>query len=133
MAIFAVAPGSRSPGKAPYSNPYAVGDQGWPGMREDALYSSTRLAGSDNAPGRTPRGGWQEDSWGGRESIPMDLIPPRPPSPAWQHDTSELNFLKSYFLPAEIHSWLIFWGHFSILLGCLIKWIIGTNRKSAHF
>ncbi|KAG8015126.1 Transmembrane channel-like protein 5 [Nibea albiflora] len=53
-------------------------------------YLSPDQTGADNAVGRVPWGGWQEESWRGRESIPMGLISTRPGSPSWQHDHSNM-------------------------------------------
>ncbi|XP_034755309.1 transmembrane channel-like protein 5 isoform X1 [Etheostoma cragini] len=75
----------RSSSKTHHTNPYAGGD------RAVAQYS-TGLASSDHAAGRVPWGGWQEESWRGRESIPMGLISTRPGSPSWQHDLNHSTF-----------------------------------------
>ncbi|XP_035516410.1 transmembrane channel-like protein 5 [Morone saxatilis] len=69
--------------KTHHTNPYA---------REDAHYSLTGQTRSDDASGRVPWGGWQEESWRGRESIPMGLISTRPGSPSWQHDLNHSTF-----------------------------------------
>ncbi|XP_037620264.1 transmembrane channel-like protein 5 [Sebastes umbrosus] len=76
----------RSSSKNRHSNPYARGE------RADAHYSSTVQTISDDAVGRVPWRGWQEESWRGRESIPMGLISTRPPSPSWQHDVNHSTF-----------------------------------------
>ncbi|XP_059197470.1 transmembrane channel-like protein 5 [Centropristis striata] len=71
--------------KANHTNPYARSE------RADGHYSHSQT-GSDDAAGRVPWGGWQEESWRGRESIPMGLISTRPGSPSWQHDANHSTF-----------------------------------------
>ncbi|KAA8595221.1 hypothetical protein FQN60_012356 [Etheostoma spectabile] len=61
----------RSSSKTHHANPYAGGDRA-------VAHYSTGPASSDHAAGRVPWGGWQEESWRGRESIPMGLISTRP-------------------------------------------------------
>lgn len=74
---------SRSSSKTPlHTNPYARGEGA------DGHYSTGQIS-SDDALRRVPRGGWQEESWRGRESLPMGHISTRPRSPSWQHDISE--------------------------------------------
>ncbi|XP_029293700.1 transmembrane channel-like protein 5 [Cottoperca gobio] len=69
----------------PHTNPYARGE------RADTHYATGQNSG-DDAVGRVPWGGWQEESWRGRESIPMGLISTRPGSPPWQHDLNHSTF-----------------------------------------
>uniref|UniRef100_UPI0037E94E5E transmembrane channel-like protein 5 n=1 Tax=Semicossyphus pulcher TaxID=241346 RepID=UPI0037E94E5E len=75
-----------------HANPYAKQDPSWQGERADPHYSSTGQTGSDGAVARVPWGGWQEESWRGRESIPMGLISTRPGSPSRQHDLNHSTF-----------------------------------------
>lgn len=72
-----------------HTNPYAVEDTAWQGERADMRYSSRSQTSTDNVLGRIPGGGWQEESWNGRESIPMGYISSRSGSPSWQHDFSK--------------------------------------------
>ncbi|KAM6942340.1 transmembrane channel-like protein 5 [Lycodopsis pacificus] len=69
--------------KTHHTNPYARGER--PGEQY-----STGQAGGDAAVGRVP--GWQEESWRGRESIPMGLISTHSESPSWQHDLNHSMF-----------------------------------------
>ncbi|XP_041790087.1 transmembrane channel-like protein 5 [Chelmon rostratus] len=80
----------RSSAKTHHTNPYAGEDPAWWGDRADM--HSTGLGGRDDALGRVPWRGWQEESWRGRESIPMGLISTGPESPSWQHDLNHSTF-----------------------------------------
>ncbi|XP_072239870.1 transmembrane channel-like protein 5 [Leuresthes tenuis] len=62
-----------------HTNPYARGGPPWAGVRDGA------------APG-APRGGWQEESLRGSESVPMDLIPTASGSPSRQHNLNHDTF-----------------------------------------
>ncbi|KAI3352842.1 hypothetical protein L3Q82_019414, partial [Scortum barcoo] len=75
-----------------HANPYAREDRAWQGDRSGAHYSSTGPTSGDDAVSRVPWGGWQEESWRGRESIPMGLISTHPESPSWQHDRNHSTF-----------------------------------------
>ncbi|XP_034095189.1 transmembrane channel-like protein 5 isoform X2 [Gymnodraco acuticeps] len=76
----------RSSSKTPlHTNPYARGEGA------DGHYSTGQIS-SDDALRRVPRGGWQEESWRGRESLPMGHISTRPRSPSWQHDINHSTF-----------------------------------------
>lgn len=72
-----------------HTNPYGGEDTAWQGERADMRYSSRGQTSTDNVVGRIPGGGWQEESWDGRERIPMGYISSRPGSPSWQHDFSK--------------------------------------------
>ncbi|XP_044202152.1 transmembrane channel-like protein 5 [Thunnus albacares] len=76
----------RSSSKTHHTNPYAREDPAWRGERAETYHSSTGQGSSGDAVGRVPWGGWQEESWRGRESIPMGLLSTRPGSPSLQHD-----------------------------------------------
>ncbi|XP_039860530.1 transmembrane channel-like protein 5 isoform X1 [Simochromis diagramma] len=65
----------RASSKTHHTNPYDNKDPTWWGDR----------ASNDAAIGRVPQGGWQEQSWRGRENIPMDAISIRPRSPPRHH------------------------------------------------
>ncbi|XP_076585292.1 transmembrane channel-like protein 5 [Chaetodon auriga] len=80
----------RSSSKTHHTNPYAREDPAWWGDRADM--HATGQASRDDAVGRVPWGGWQEESWRGRESIPMGLISAHPDSPSWQHDLNHSTF-----------------------------------------
>ncbi|KAK5866465.1 hypothetical protein PBY51_020654 [Eleginops maclovinus] len=66
-----------------HTNPYARSEGA------DGHYSTGQIS-SDDALRRMPWG--QEESWRGRESIPMGLISTRPRSPSWQHDINHSTF-----------------------------------------
>lgn len=89
LCTFLVLCGSRFSSKTHHTNPYARENLDWQGERADTLYSSTGQTSSDDAVERVPWGGSQEESWRGREGIPMGLISTRPRNPSWQHDLSE--------------------------------------------
>ncbi|XP_010871181.2 transmembrane channel-like protein 5 isoform X2 [Esox lucius] len=87
------------PRKSPHSNPH-----GNPYPRDDGA-GAVQMCSSDlqQLPGgglvshgdaqvRVPWGGWQEESWRGRDSIPMGLLPPRSESPQWQHDFNQSRY-----------------------------------------
>ncbi|XP_070841402.1 transmembrane channel-like protein 5 [Chaetodon trifascialis] len=80
----------RSSNKIHHTNPYAREGPAWWGDRADM--HATGQTSRDDALGRVPWGGWQEESWRGRESIPMGLISARPDSPSWQHDLNHSTF-----------------------------------------
>lgn len=65
----------RSPNRSRHTNPYA-GE--WSGVRPDAYPTN-----QSSAP---PWGSHPEQSWGGIQSIPLDLLPTQPEHPAWRHD-----------------------------------------------
>ncbi|TDH15803.1 hypothetical protein EPR50_G00013270 [Perca flavescens] len=75
----------RSSSKTHHTNPYAGDDRA-------VAHYSTGPTSSDDVAGRVPWGGWQEESWKGRESIPMGLMSTRPGSPSWQHDLNHSTF-----------------------------------------
>ncbi|XP_068585181.1 transmembrane channel-like protein 5 [Cebidichthys violaceus] len=62
--------------KSHHANPYARGE------RADGHYPAGQTS--------VPVGGWHEESWRGRESIPMGLISTE--SPSWQHDLNHSTF-----------------------------------------
>ncbi|XP_041840081.1 transmembrane channel-like protein 5 [Melanotaenia boesemani] len=70
----------RSSSKTNHINPYA---------REGPALSGERLELRHDAALGAPRGGWEDASGRGRESIPMDLITTRPGSPSWQHNLDQ--------------------------------------------
>ncbi|KAL7404148.1 hypothetical protein ABVT39_010516 [Epinephelus coioides] len=76
----------RSSNRTHHANPYARGE------RVDVYNSYTGQTSGDDAVGGVPWGGWQEESWRGRESIPMGLVSTRPGSPPWQHDHNHSTF-----------------------------------------
>ncbi|KAE8300934.1 Transmembrane channel-like protein 5 [Larimichthys crocea] len=78
----------RSSSRTHHTNPYAREDP----ERGNMHYLSPDQTSADDAVGRVPWGGWQEESWRGRESIPMGLISTRPGSPSWQHDLNHSTF-----------------------------------------
>ncbi|XP_070683565.1 transmembrane channel-like protein 5 [Pempheris klunzingeri] len=82
----------RASSKTHHTNPYAREDPARQGGWADPHYSSTGQTNADNALGRVPWGGWREESWRGRESIPMGLISARPGSPSRQHDLNHSTF-----------------------------------------
>ncbi|XP_049428690.1 transmembrane channel-like protein 5 [Epinephelus fuscoguttatus] len=76
----------RSSNRTHHANPYARGE------RVDVYNSYTGQTSRDDAVGGVPWGGWQEESWRGRESIPMGLVSTRSGSPPWQHDHNHSTF-----------------------------------------
>ncbi|KAF7662679.1 hypothetical protein LDENG_00229560 [Lucifuga dentata] len=74
-----------------HTNPYAKQDPGWQGERAESQHSLTGQSSNDPA-GRVPWGSLQEESWRGKEIIPMGFLPTRPRSPAWQHDHNHSTF-----------------------------------------
>ncbi|CAJ1053845.1 transmembrane channel-like protein 5 [Xyrichtys novacula] len=86
----------RSTNKPQHTNPYPRQDPGWRNEREHTHYSSAPQPSSDGIRGQAPSGGWQEESWRGRERIPMSFISTGPGSPSWQHD---LNHSTLQILP----------------------------------
>ncbi|XP_070778274.1 transmembrane channel-like protein 5 [Enoplosus armatus] len=82
----------RPSSKTHHTNPYAREDPSWQGEGADANYPANGQTSGDDGVGRVPWGGWQEESWRGRESIPMGLISTRPRSPSWQHDLNHSTF-----------------------------------------
>ncbi|XP_074518012.1 transmembrane channel-like protein 5 [Halichoeres trimaculatus] len=82
----------RSASKTPHTNPYARQHHSWGDERADTNYSPPAQPSSDGAGGRVPWGGWQEEGWRGRESIPMGLVSTRPGSPSWQHDLNHSSY-----------------------------------------
>ncbi|XP_030001605.1 transmembrane channel-like protein 5 [Sphaeramia orbicularis] len=82
----------RSPRKTHHTNPYAGDERVWRGERAETHQSSIGQTSSQDVTGRVPWGGWQEESWRGRESIPMGLLSIRPESPAQQHNLSHSTF-----------------------------------------
>ncbi|XP_073326662.1 transmembrane channel-like protein 5 [Pagrus major] len=76
--------------KTHHTNPYAGEDAAWRGDGADTHPSGQM--GTDDVVERVPWGGWQEESWRGRQSIPMGLISTRPGSPSWQHDHNHSTF-----------------------------------------
>ncbi|XP_053189205.1 transmembrane channel-like protein 5 [Scomber japonicus] len=74
--------------KTHHTNPYAREDPAWRGERAETHHSSTGLSSSDDV----PWGGRQDESWRGRESIPMGLLSTRQRSPSWQHDHNHSTF-----------------------------------------
>ncbi|XP_018520346.1 transmembrane channel-like protein 5 [Lates calcarifer] len=82
----------RSSSKTHHTNPYAREDPAWRGDKAEAYNTPVGQTGGDDALARVPWGGWQEESWRGRESIPMGLISTRPGSPSWQHDLNHSTF-----------------------------------------
>ncbi|XP_071361332.1 transmembrane channel-like protein 5 [Trachinotus anak] len=85
----------RSSSKTPHTNPnpYAREDPAWRGDRAETHNTFVgQTSGDDDALARVPWRGWQEESWRGRESIPMGLISTRPGSPSWQHDRNHSAF-----------------------------------------
>ncbi|KAM8773455.1 transmembrane channel-like protein 5 [Acanthopagrus schlegelii] len=91
--------------KPHHTNPYAGADVAWRGDEADTHLSGQ--TGRDDA-GRVPWGGWQEESWRGRQSIPMGLISTRPGSPSWQHEHNHSTFQippdSQYDRPARLPS-----------------------------
>ncbi|KAM9857692.1 transmembrane channel-like protein 5 [Aulostomus maculatus] len=73
----------RSASKTRHTNPYASEDLTWQGP------SSISQASSDDV-GRAPWGDWQDESWRGRENIPMGILSMRRESSAWQHEHSNM-------------------------------------------
>ncbi|XP_040892551.1 transmembrane channel-like protein 5 [Toxotes jaculatrix] len=82
----------RSSSKTHHANPYAREAPAWRGDRAETHNTSIGQTSGDDAFARVPWGGWQEESWRGRESIPMGLISTRPGSPSWQHDFNHSTF-----------------------------------------
>ncbi|XP_022611491.1 transmembrane channel-like protein 5 isoform X2 [Seriola dumerili] len=82
----------RSSSKTHHTNPYAGEDPAWRGDRAETHNTFMGQSSGDDAFARVPRGGWQEESWRGRESIPMGLISTRPGSPSWQHGNNHSTF-----------------------------------------
>ncbi|XP_060907271.1 transmembrane channel-like protein 5 [Labrus mixtus] len=82
----------RSSSKTQHANPYARQDPTWQGERVGTFASSPGRPTSDGGEGSVPWGGWQEESWRGRESIPMGLISTRPGSPARPYDLNHSSF-----------------------------------------
>lgn len=70
-----------------HTNPYAGED---PTRRNHGTTAHHHPTGQSIIDGsaRVPWGGWQEESWRGRQSIPMGLISARPESPGLQHNFS---------------------------------------------
>ncbi|XP_056228090.1 transmembrane channel-like protein 5 [Seriola aureovittata] len=79
----------RSSSKTHHTNPYAGEDPAWRGDRAETHNTFMGQSSSDDV---VPRGGWQEESWRGRESIPMGLISTRPGSPSWKHGNNHSTF-----------------------------------------
>ncbi|KAL1005864.1 hypothetical protein UPYG_G00064920 [Umbra pygmaea] len=85
------------PRKSQHGNPH-----GNPYPREDGAVLRERsdlhqLPGggqtiSDDAQGRVPWGGLQEESWRGEDCLPVGLLPPQSESPQWQHDFSHSGY-----------------------------------------
>ncbi|KAM9792613.1 transmembrane channel-like protein 5 [Neosynchiropus ocellatus] len=74
-----------------HANPYAGEDPArWDHGAAAHRYPAGQSINDGSA--RVPWGGWQEESWRGRESIPMGLISARPESPGFQHDFSHSTF-----------------------------------------
>ncbi|KAM4604110.1 transmembrane channel-like protein 5 isoform 2-T3 [Polymixia lowei] len=83
----------RPSSKSSHSNPYAREDQARQGGRAERLHPSVGQTGNDDdVSRRVPWGGWQEESWRGRDSIPTGLLSTRPGSPAWQHELNHSTF-----------------------------------------
>ncbi|XP_053712092.1 transmembrane channel-like protein 5 isoform X1 [Synchiropus splendidus] len=74
-----------------HTNPYAGEDPARWNHGAAAHHYPTGQSRNDGS-ARVPWGGWQEESWRGRESIPMGLLSTRPESPGFQHDFSHSTF-----------------------------------------
>ncbi|CAK6962881.1 transmembrane channel-like protein 5 [Scomber scombrus] len=81
----------RSSSKTHHTNPYAREDPAWRGERAETHHSSTGWSSSDDV-GRAPWGSRQDESWRGRESIPMGVLSTHQGSPSWQHDHNHSTF-----------------------------------------
>ncbi|KAG7214543.1 hypothetical protein INR49_023058, partial [Caranx melampygus] len=75
-----------------HTNPYAREDPAQRSSRAQTHSTVNGQSSGDDGFARVPWGGWQEESWRGRESIPMGLISTRPGSPSWQHDRNHSTF-----------------------------------------
>lgn len=110
----------RSPGKIHHANPYEMD------IRADSLYSSKDRSGSDDGVGNAPWESWQEDSWRGGQSIPMDLISNQRGSPSLHNNQSHSTFQistdsQSVRLPSSLS------GNMSI------RWRGHTMRRMSMF
>lgn len=63
-------------------------------IRADSLYSSKDYSGSDDGVGNAPWASWQEESWKGGHSIPMNLISNQRGSPSLHNNQS--NWITYY-------------------------------------
>ncbi|KAJ8001817.1 hypothetical protein DPEC_G00173360 [Dallia pectoralis] len=76
----------------PHGNPYPRDQEAGAvqtGRSDNQTLPGGGLASYDDAQTRVPWGGWQEESWRGRDSIPIGLLSPRPESPHWQQDINQ--------------------------------------------
>ncbi|KAM3623824.1 uncharacterized protein V6R79_015977 [Siganus canaliculatus] len=79
--------------KPPHSNPYDRGELAWRG----GVYSPAGQTGRDDSVGTAPWGGWPEESWRGRDNVPMSTFSNQSGGPSRRHNLNQ----SSHPLPTD--------------------------------
>ncbi|XP_061684861.1 uncharacterized protein tmc5 isoform X2 [Syngnathoides biaculeatus] len=87
--------------KQQHTNPYVQEEQDWWKDRQETYDTEIGQSSGNDAVVGVPWGGWQEEGWRGRESIPMKLQSRHPESSVFQHDFNHGPFQTDRDVPSD--------------------------------